>query len=155
MAVTMSIAAAAFLAIVVFGALFILKKQESDLNLAANFREMGISELANHNPLAAETLFARALSITDNIGAREQLIEARAQSPRLLWVHALSNSTSSMLAISSDGVLFAVATPVEVSVWSVPNRRQIRVFRMHLDLQHKPLATFGPIQQIIGRRNCQ
>jgi hypothetical protein len=68
---------AAFLALTVvlfLGFSFWEKRKESALNLASNFREMGISELKNNNPLAAEVLFARALSINDNLGVRERLI---------------------------------------------------------------------------------
>jgi hypothetical protein len=76
---------------VILAALFWEKRQESALNLAANFREMGISELASDNPLAAELLFARALSIDpNNLVAKERLIEARARSPQSRWISQTS-----------------------------------------------------------------
>ena len=113
--------ALALLVILIFGLLFWQKRQESTFNLAANFREMGISELAGNNPLAAEVLFARALSLTDNLGARERLLEARAKSPRLLWISPTLEDAA-LLGISSDGSLFAVATPLDLSIWSSLSR---------------------------------
>ena len=127
--------------ILIFGLLFWQKRQESTFNLAANFREMGISELAGNNPLAAEVLFARALSLTDNLGARERLLEARAKSPRLLWISPTLEDAA-LLGISSDGSLFAVATPLDLSIWSSLSRKKLRV--IHANYQNTRLVAFAP-----------
>lgn len=116
--------ALALVAIVIFGLLFWQKREENALNLAANFREMGVSELASNNPLAAELLFARAIGINDTPRARERLIEARAKSPRLLWIGP-STPRSSIIAISPLGADFAVRMPSGmVELWSVKHRER-------------------------------
>jgi WD40 repeat protein len=135
-------AALALVVIVFIGALFWQKRRESALNLAANFREMGISELANNNPLAAEVFLARALSISNNLGARERLLEARAKSPRLMWVSP-QESGSTLLGVSWDGALFATSNGPDVSIWSVQERRKLRVFRTRINAQGSPFAAFG------------
>ena len=148
--VAVGLGSLAAICIVIFGALFLIKRQESALNLAANFREMGISELENNNPLGAEVFLARALSISDNVGARERLIEARAQSPRLLWTRGPVVEGSSTLAISGDGALFALSSPLEISIWNVPEKRQVRAYRMRANSQEKPIAAFGSEDKLLA-----
>jgi WD40 repeat protein len=149
-----SIAAAAgtlgVLAVIVFGGLYFISKRESALNLAADFREKGVSELENNDPLAAEIFFTKSLSTSDSRDARERLIEARARSPRLLWMHAPENEKGSMLAISGDSLLFAVATELEVSIWSVVERRQIRTFRSRANSAEGRLAAFGSSHRLFA-----
>jgi WD40 repeat protein len=120
--------AAAMLTVVILGALLWLKRAESIFTEAANFREMGIAELGSNNPLAAEVLLAQALLLSNNQGARERLVEARAKSPELLWISPIVPENS-MLAVSGDGMLFATLTGSTVSIWSVPERQRVRAFR--------------------------
>jgi WD domain, G-beta repeat len=143
------IGAAAVLAVVILGGLFWAKRQESVLNQAAHFREMGIAELANNNPLAAEILLAHALSIGDNQGARERLVEARARSPQLLWIspHLPDSYT---LTISDDGVLFAVATGSNISIWSTTERKKIRELRTRISTQGSLYAAFDKKHRLLA-----
>jgi hypothetical protein len=142
-------ASLALVAILFFGLSFWEKKRESTLNLAANFREMGIFELGSNNPLAAEVLFARALSINDSLGARERLEEARAKSPLLLWISPHLPETT-ILAVSGDGILFAAATPLQVSIWNVLDRKETRAFRTNLKSSDKVYAAFGPHHHLLA-----
>jgi WD40 repeat protein len=140
----------ALTALVVLGLSFWEKRRESALNLAANFREMGISALGSNNPLAAEVLFARALSINNTLTARERLIEARAKSPRLLWIGPNASHTT-MLAISGDGMLFATASPLQVSICSVSERRIIRVIRARTLYSHDSVhAVFATDHRLLA-----
>jgi WD40 repeat protein len=110
-------AALAIVGIVVLGALFVIKRQESALNLAANFREMGISELESNDPLAAEVFFSRALSIGDNIGARERLLDDDA----LLCV-----------AISPNGEIVASAGwDDQIWIWDRRTAKRLRALTGH------------------------
>ena len=142
--------AIALVGLVILGALFVTNKQESALNLAANFREMGISELENNDPLAAEDYFAKALSINNNIGARERLVQARTRSPRLLWINAPTVEDSTISAVSGDGVLIAVASPLKLSIWNVLERKQIRTLPMRTGVQEKAIAVFGPLHRLFA-----
>ena len=132
----------ALTAVLVLGLSFWEKRRESAINLAANFREMGVSALSNNNPLAAEVLFARALNINNTLGARERLVEARARSPSLLWISPFLSDTT-MLAVSSDGRLFATASPRQVSVWSVSDKRVIRTLGTKTSYRDSIFAAFG------------
>ena len=129
--IVLGASAAAILTVVILGGMLWLKRAESILNEAANFREMGIAELGTNNPAAAEVLLAHALSLSDNQGARERLVEARAKSPELLWISP-SVPENSMLAVSADGVFFATLTGLTVSIWSVPERQRVRAFRTRI-----------------------
>jgi hypothetical protein len=122
--IVLGASAAAILAVTILGGMLWLKRAESILTEAANFREMGIAELGTNNPVTAEVLLAHALSLSDNQGARERLIEARAKSPELLWISP-SVPENSMLAVSADGMLFATLTGLTVSIWSVPERQRV------------------------------
>jgi WD40 repeat protein len=123
----LGVGALALTAIVVFGLLFWQKRQESNLTLAGSFREKGISELANQNPLTAEVLLARALILNDGPETRQLLLQARAKSPQLLWVNP-QHDNRSVIAMSPDGALFALKTGTDVEVWSVKNRDKTRLF---------------------------
>jgi hypothetical protein len=124
----------ALTALLILGLFYWEKRRESALNLAANFREMGLSALGNNNPLAAEVLFARALTINNTPGARERLIEARARSPLLLWISPAVPDTT-MLAVSGDGVLFAVLASASedatVKLWQVSDWSWLRTLVGH------------------------
>lgn len=110
---------------------------------------MGISELKNNNPLAAEVLFARALSINDNLGARERLIEARARSPLLLWISPRLPETT-VLAASADGTLFVTAAPMQVSIWNTLDRKKLRTFRSRVSAPESLHAAFGPRHRLLA-----
>ncbi len=118
--------AVALVAVAVFALLFWQKRQESNLTLAAEFREKGISALASHNPLTAEVLLARALGMHDFANSRELLLQARAQSSKLLWISPREAATS-LVAVSPDGTLFAATTGADAEVWSLDSRHQVRV----------------------------
>jgi WD40 repeat protein len=121
----LALGAVALVAVAVFALLFWQKRQESNLTLAAQFREKGMSELAGRNPLLAEVLLARALGMNDVKDTRELLLQARAQSSPLLWISPRA-ADNSLVAISPDGTLFAMAAGAEAEIWSLESRRRLR-----------------------------
>ena len=118
-------AAVALVALSVVGLLFWQKRQEQALTLAANFRETGILQLAANNPLAAENLFAHALEINATSGAVDRLEQARAKSPKLLWISP-QIADATVLAISTNGKLFALQTPSDLELWNIETRQKMR-----------------------------
>jgi WD40 repeat protein len=120
--------AVALVAVSVFALLFWQKRQESALTLANAFREKGISALASHNPLTAEVLLARALGMNDLANTRELLLQARAQSSKLLWISP-REATTSLVAISPDGTLFAAAAGADLEIWNLQTRQRVRAIR--------------------------
>jgi WD40 repeat protein len=148
-----AIGAIALLAISTFGFLFWQKRHESYVNLAAHFREKGVTELAMENSLAAEVLFARALTINDTEDTRERLLQARAKSPRLVWTHQHSRD-SSILAISQSGDFLAIRSPdgVNINIWSTEAREIVHSFR----LKSRPqVAAFSPDGKFLASSSDQ
>lgn len=136
----------ALVAVLIFGLLFWQKRQESNLNIAASFRERGIFELANNNPLGAEVLLARALVINDTPDARQLLLKARARSSRLLWISPdLAQST--LVAISDDGTLFALRTKAGVEIWDTARRERVDVINTDKDIQR---GAFSLSNRLVG-----
>jgi WD40 repeat protein len=131
--------AVALVAVAVFALLFWQKRRESNLTLAAEFREKGLSALENHNPLTAEVLLARALSMLDLGTTRELLLEARAQSPGLLWISPREAATS-LVAISPEGTLSATTTGTDVDIWSLESRHQVRVIHTRTKISCAPFS---------------
>jgi len=107
------------------GLLFWGKTKENSIHLASSLREKGILALAANNPLAAEVLLARSLTIDESSAAREHLEEARARSPRLLWVSP-SVPNAAVITKSQDGALFAVQARSGVEIWNLETRKKIR-----------------------------
>ena len=148
-----AIGAIALLAISIFGFLFWQKRHESYVNLAAQFREKGITELAIQNSLTAEALFAHALTINDTEDTRERLLQARAKSPRLVWTHEHSRD-SSTLAISHNGDFLAIRSPdgVNINIWSTEAKGIVRSFRLKSRAQ---VAAFSPDGKFLATSSDQ
>jgi WD40 repeat protein len=91
-----------FSAAIISGLIFWQKRQEERINRANALQERAISALARNSPLEAETLLSKALSIQDRPQTRENLIEARARSARLLAMGRVAQS--SVLAFDPDGL---------------------------------------------------
>ena len=135
----LAFAAVAVVAVAIFALLFWQKRQESNLTLAAEFREKGLSALESHNPLTAEVLLARALSMHDLGTTRELLLEARAQSSRLLWISPRKAATS-LVAISPEGTLSATTTGADIEIWSLESRHQVRVIHTKTKISCAPFS---------------
>jgi WD40 repeat protein len=135
----LAFAAVAVVAVAIFALLFWQKRQESNLTLAAEFREKGLSALESHNPLTAEVLLARALSMHDLGTTRELLLEARAQSSRLLWISP-REATTSLVAINLQGTLFATTTDADVKIWILESGRLMRVIHTKAKISCAPFS---------------
>ena len=119
--IVIGVSALALTVVIVFGLLFWQKREEQAFTLASNYRERGFLELVRNNPLAAEVLFAKALGINNVLGTSGLIIQARARSPRLLWISPQVKNAS-IIAISNDGKLFAVRSQSKVEIWSIDTK---------------------------------
>jgi WD40 repeat protein len=117
-------ASIAALVLIAVGLLFWEKRRESILDLAGDFRERALTELANGNPMPAEVFFARSLVINDVLETRQYLLQARAKAARLLWVDA-QPPDSTLLAFSPDGAWSILQTKTAVEVWDLRARKPI------------------------------
>src|SRR5258707_7583767 len=110
---------------VVLGLLWLQKRQEATLIFARNLHEGALSALANYDPLAAEVLSARALTLDGRRENRELLFQARARTP----LSAASVATSpggTGLAFSGDGRLYASVVGNTVEIWDLTSLSRVR-----------------------------
>lgn len=110
--------------LMVIATLFVLKYNESQRNLARDFREKAMAALATANPLQAELYFARSLRLDDTPEARQFLLQARAKSARLVSVTP-GNPGSAVIAASADGALFALRSKDGVLLWDMRAGREV------------------------------
>jgi WD40 repeat protein len=133
------------------GLLFWEKTKENSIHLASSLREKGILALAANNPLAAEVLLARSFAIDDSSAAREHLVQARARSPRLVWISP-SVPNAGVITMSRNGTLFAIQTNSGVQIWNLETRSKTREISTRSDAR---VGTFTANDQMIalGRGN--
>jgi len=120
-------AAIAATVLMVVGLLLWQKRYESNLNLARNIREKGISKLVNHDPLSAEVYLARSLSIDEELETRQLLLQARATSAKLLQV-VPGDAGRTLLGFSPDGKQYLVQSDANLELWEISPRQLVQSF---------------------------
>jgi WD40 repeat protein len=67
-----------------------------------------------------------------------------------VWINTPSDAPNAIITVSADGVLFAEVSPLTVSIWNVPERRQIRAYQIQRESHANRVAVFGPSHSLLA-----